>query len=142
MKPAIRLKGTNLYINQHIVSLRTRTKTLLLVKAMLAENGERAMDRESLRSHVYDCPEEPSERLRISQDSSLNKLISRSRTFLAESLRDSDLSRSIDWFVYCNRERTWRLFEMGGSRPGGARKMSQFRRKPPSANPDQAENFA
>lgn len=117
MRPAIQLKGNNLYIDQHIVPLRTRAKTLLLVKALLSEDGEAAIDRESLRSRVYAGPGEPSERLRLAQDSSLNKLISRSRSFLADSLQDSDLSRCIDWFVYCNRERKWRLFEIAESSP-------------------------
>lgn len=111
MTPGIELRGSNLHIGPHIIPLKTRNKTLLLVEAMLQDDP---INKDCLRRRVYASPEPPSERLRLAQECSLNKLISRSRNFLAQSLATSELSARIQWFVYSNRERTWRLFDFYG----------------------------
>ncbi len=110
----ISLKGSNLYIGSHIVALHGRKKTRLLLEAMLKEGGgEEGLHREQLKREVYsDAEASPvalSSRLRESQDGSLSKLISRSRSFLKESLRDTTWSSEVDWFVYCQAARRWQL---------------------------------
>ncbi|MBC7533931.1 MAG: hypothetical protein H7318_20380 [Oligoflexus sp.] len=110
----ISLKGSNLHIGQHIVALHGRKKTRLLLEAMLkAGSHEEGLHREQLKREVYSNPALPqqttSSRLRESQDGSLSKLISRSRSFLKESLRDTAWSHEVDWFVYSEKNRKWQL---------------------------------
>jgi len=117
----IALKGSNLHIGHHILSLQGRKKTLRLMEAMLSSGcgGQEGFKRDQLRAHVYHDQDfatvasraEPSQRLRESQDGSLSKLISRSRRFINESLQDTDWSRSLDWFVYSDKERKWQLVQ-------------------------------
>ncbi len=116
----IALKGSNLHIGHHIISLHGRTKTRLLLEAMLlgGEGGTEGLKRDQLRYKVYQdalalpLQASPSSRLRESQDSSLSKLISRSRSFLKESLRDTEWSSELEWFVYSERERNWKLVQI------------------------------
>lgn len=110
----ISLKGSNLHIGQHIVALHGRKKTRLLLEAMLKANPrEEGLHREQLKREVYSDGDLPqphlSSRLRESQDGSLSKLISRSRSFLNESLRDTAWSNEVDWFVYSEKNRKWQL---------------------------------
>ncbi|RYZ53208.1 MAG: hypothetical protein EOP07_18245 [Proteobacteria bacterium] len=114
----IALKGSNLHIGQHIVALHGRKKTRMLVEAMInSDRDGQGMNREDLRRHVYQLPgrlgaQEASPRLLESQDGSLSKLISRSRSFLKESLEGSAWSRQLDWFVYSDKERKWQLVQI------------------------------
>lgn len=109
----ISLKGSNLYIGPHIVSLHGRKKTKRLLEAMLkGDERETGLHREQLKSEVYGGERSSSAmslRLRESQDGSLSKLISRSRSFLRESLRDTSWAQEVDWFVYSQAERRWQL---------------------------------
>lgn len=114
----IALKGSNLHIGPYIVTLHGRKKMRLLFEAMLRGSGEGSdgLRREQLRAEVYSDPQPaatqiPSRRLRESQDGSLSKLISRSRNFLKESLRDSPWSHEVDWLVYSEKSRTWQLLQ-------------------------------
>ncbi len=112
------LKGSNLHVNQHIVALHGRKKTKALVAALLAEQDPRGgTERRLLREEVYPLSgadghsREPSSRLRECQDTSLTKLISRSRRFLRDSLQETGLAEVFEWFVYRHEERRWYLYE-------------------------------
>ena len=114
LTPVITLKGSNLHIGQHIVTLHGRKKTKALLEAMLTEQ-QQGIRRDQLRSKVYEHSssslQPPSLRLKEAQDGSLSKLISRSRNFLNQSLADTPWSEQIEWFVYQEKERRWQLYQ-------------------------------
>lgn len=108
----IQLRESNLHVGSYIIPLYGRKKMLHLVQVMIEGGG--GLSRPELRSAIYRCnsDEEQSFRLRDSQDCSLSKLISRSRRHLKLALGGTPWGQTIDWFVYSERGKYWRLHQL------------------------------
>lgn len=108
----IQLRESNLHVGSYIIPLYGRKKMLHLVQVMI--EGGRDLNRPELRKAIYrtNTDEEQSFRLRDSQDCSLSKLISRSRRHLKLALSGTPWGQTIDWFVYSEKGKFWRLHEI------------------------------
>ena len=111
----IQLRESNLHVGSYIIPLYGRKKMMHLVQVMI--EGGRGLSRPELRKAIYrsNPDEEQSFRLRDSQDCSLSKLISRSRRHLKLALGGTPWGQTIDWFVYNEQGKFWRLHELRAS---------------------------
>lgn len=109
MVTVVQLRSTNLFIGPYIVPLYGRKRMLSLVQFLIQQDGP--AQRIKIRKTIYkhDNEQDLSFRLRDSLDCSLSKLISRSRRFLQQALKDTPWGTSIEWFYYHEDQKSWSL---------------------------------
>lgn len=108
--PNVRLIGSNLHVDDIIVPLASRPRTLALIAAF-SGHGELSLSSNELVERVYyERGQEVSERLRHSSHQNLIKLTSRSRRFLEGAVNPHCGQFMIDWFYYDNTQKKWLFF--------------------------------
>ena len=126
--PEVRLSGRSLYVNGIYISLAGRPLTFRLLDAFFASQDSK-LEREIVMHAVYGEGDMKtySERLSQANECNLNKLISRTRHFIKESLSTTPWSTRIDWFVYDHTEKKWNLFILRPQKSTSPKALSPFR---------------
>jgi len=109
--PDIRLIEKSLWINRTMIPLASRLKTLHLIHAFF-QTENLALNKAAILDAVYGPQDERSSRFTDAQDSNLTKLLSRTRTFLENSLTHLHHSRPIDWLVFDIKTRKYQLYRV------------------------------
>jgi len=107
----LRLTDDNLWINQIMIPLNSRPRTLGLLQAFFkAENF--ILDKNGILEAVYGPFKQRSERFAESQDNSLTKLLGRTRHYLETCLSSHYQFRNMEWLVYDGKNKKYHLFMM------------------------------
>lgn len=116
LQPKIQLCDGNLHVNDLIIPLRSRPKTLALIEAFMSRPGLRLSKQEIIQL-VYQSDGQAGEispRLQFSYYQSMLKLISRSRSLLDQAINQSLSDRWIEWFVHDDLNKQWILYRING----------------------------
>ncbi len=111
LRPNIQLQGTNLLVNRVPVPLASRPLTLKLFEIFF-QRGDYKATKSAIMQHVYQQGSEVSIRKMQSNECNLNKLISRTRSFLEMALRQLPWAEQFEWLVYDHKEKVWHLVLM------------------------------
>jgi hypothetical protein len=109
--PDVRLVENMLWINRILVPLASRQKTLILIQAFF-QSSSLTLSKAEIASAVYGIQKESSPRYVEAQEINLTKLLSRTRTFLEESLAHSYQVQPLDWLVFDVKTRRYRLYKI------------------------------
>lgn len=107
----IRLIETSLWVNRTMIPLASRQKTFQLIQAFF-KTDSLTLSKAEILSAVYGAQCERSERYTAAQDINLTKLLSRTRSFLDESLTHIPHARPIDWLVFDIKSRKYQLYKI------------------------------
>lgn len=113
----VRFLGSSLCVNGVFIPLGSRPLTQKLI-ATFFEDWEREADRETILREVYGYKGRStgSERMNQSYDCNLNKLISRTRKLLEDTLAPLGWGSNFEWFVFDPKKKVWKLWNL---RPEG-----------------------
>jgi|GEM_PF-6639202 hypothetical protein len=106
--PKVDLRGSNLLVNNVPVPLASRPLTLKLLQVFF-QHPEHVADKLAITQSVYQQTPVTSIRRTQSNECNLNKLISRTRTFLELALVHLPWAARLEWLVYDHKERHWHL---------------------------------
>jgi hypothetical protein len=109
--PEVRLVENMLWINRVLVPLASRHKTLTLIQAFF-RSPTLTLSKAEIASAVYGIQKDASPRYIEAQEINLTKLLSRTRTFLEESLAHTHQARPLDWLVFDIKTRRYRLYKI------------------------------
>lgn len=110
-RPDIKLIEKNLWINRIMIPLASREKTLFLIQAFF-RSETLSLTKAEIISAVYGVEEHNSSRYREAQEINLTKLLSRTRSFLEESLEHTYLPFPLDWLVFDIKTRRYCLYRI------------------------------
>lgn len=109
--PEIRLVEKMLWINRILVPLASRQKTLTLIQAFF-RSSTLTLTKAEIASAVYGIQKDASPRYIEAQGINLTKLLSRTRSFLEESLAHTYQAPPLDWIVFDIKTRRYRLYKI------------------------------
>ncbi len=109
--PEIKLIDKSLWINRIMIPLASRQKTLTLIQAFFRSETQ-TLSKAEIVSAVYGIQEYSSARYIEAQEINLTKLLSRTRTFLEESLAHAHQPFPLDWLVFELKTRKYRLYKI------------------------------
>jgi hypothetical protein len=109
--PDVRLVEKILWINSILVPLASRQKTLALIQAFF-RSSSLTLSKAEIASAVYGVQKDASPRYIDAQEINLTKLLSRTRTFLEESLAHTHQAQPLDWLVFDIKTRRYRLYKI------------------------------
>jgi hypothetical protein len=112
---AIYLSSNYLYVGSYHISLHGRRRTLELLKHLMLHSD--GLYHEDLRERMFGRTSQ-NKRILKTQDSSLRKLIARTRTIVTSALAHTEWTDKIQWFVYRDQDETWNLFHSSEGREG------------------------
>ena len=117
LTPRISLHDGNLLLNEYVIPLSTRPMTLRLIECFL-DFGMRPLCRQEIMNYVYKLDEvdDCSPRMAFSTYQNMLKLMSRSRHLLRKALNCDESDDWIDFFVYDDALKKWRLFQLASDR--------------------------
>ncbi len=107
----VKLVDQTLWVNRLMIPLGTRPKTLDLIEVFFSEKGT-TLAKEQIMEIVYGSTEGKSRRWIESLDGRLTKLMSRTRSFLEDSLTHAYHNKKIDWLVYEPKTKTYHLYQL------------------------------
>lgn len=107
----IRLIEKSLWVNRTMIPLASRLKTFHLIQAFF-KTETLTLSKAEILSAVYGTQCERSERYTAAQEINLTKLLSRTRSFLEESLNHIPQARPIDWLVFDIKARKYQLYKI------------------------------
>jgi hypothetical protein len=107
----IQLLEKSLWVNRTMIPLSSRMKTFQLIEAFF-KTDSLAMSKAEILSAVYGSQQTRSERFTTAQDTNLTKLVSRTRSFLEESLNYIPQAQPIDWLVFDIKSRKYQLYKI------------------------------
>jgi len=125
-QPKICLQGSHLIINELVIPLATRPKTLVLIEAFLS-NSSRKLTRQEILKIVYQnhrSDDDISSRLYFSCYQNMLKLISRSRRLLDQAVNRNMEDNWIEWFVHDKASKQWALYQVHGLTKQVSEKLS------------------
>ena len=110
----IEVDDYGLRVGSVVIPLNNRPMTKKLVRAFL-NASEQFLSRDEMLSFVYDVQLEGlSPRLKQSLHQNLNKLLSRSRSFLDNACHIARINGSMKWFVFDIHLQRWQLYTICG----------------------------
>ncbi len=109
----VRFLGSSLCVNGVLIPLASRPLTLKLIAAFF-KDWDRQVDRDTILREVYGYKGRDlgSERMNQSYDTSLNKLISRTRKLLDEALAPMGWGANFEWLVFDPKTKLWKLWDL------------------------------
>jgi hypothetical protein len=109
--PDIKLVEKMLWVNRILVPLASRQKTLTLIQAFF-RSPSMTLSKAEIASAVYGIQKDASPRYIEAQEINLTKLLSRTRSFLEESLAHTYQAPPLDWLVFDIKTRRYRLYKI------------------------------
>ncbi|RYZ91216.1 MAG: hypothetical protein EOP04_01275 [Proteobacteria bacterium] len=98
-----------LYIGKYHISLHGKRRSIELLQNLLAHKD--GIYHADLRECMFGRTSK-NKRILRTQDCTLRKLITRTRTMLTSALAQTEWTDGVQWLVYRDRDESWKLFHL------------------------------